>query len=364
MDPKTLTESENNPNKHSEDQLKRLIKIIEYQGWRHPIIVRKETGKVVAGHGRLQAALKKKWKQVPVQIHSFESDEQAYAFMVSDNSIAAWADLDLASINIEVPSLGPDFDIDLLGIKDFVIEPADKGGNEDDVPGVPKEPISKRGNLYGLGAHRLLCGDATSLEDVQRLMNGEKADMVFTDPPYNLKFKYNSYDDDKSHEEYQSFCFEWFKNIQSVSSKQIITTGAQNLPMWMNIQHPKAIGIWIKKNWISGGLISNLQQWEPILFYGPCERSRASDLFEINRKYQEDVGESHTCPKQIELMVDILKHWANGLVLDVFLGSGSTLIACEKTNRKCFGMEIDPAYCDVIIARWENFTGQKAVKLN
>lgn len=134
VDPKTLVESENNPNKHSREQLERLSQIIVYQNWRHPIILRKETGKVIAGHGRLQAALLKSWDSVPVQTQSFESDEQAYAFMVSDNSIASWAELDFSAINLEIPNLGPDFDINLLGIQNFYIDAADKEGDWNGMP--------------------------------------------------------------------------------------------------------------------------------------------------------------------------------------------------------------------------------------
>ncbi len=361
---KDLKPHPKNRNKHSNDQIERLAKILKYQGWRRPVRVSNLSGFITAGHGAVLAARKNNWTEVPVDYQDYENEEQEYADVQADNAIAAWAELDLSAINLDLPDLGPDFDIDMLGLRDFEIEPADKYGDKDaDAIPESKPTDIKIGDCFALGRHRLLCGDSTDKSSVDFLMNGEKADMVFTDPPYNLKFKYNSYDDDKIPEEYQLFCFEWFKNIQTVSTKQIITPGTQNLSMWLKMADPKAVGIWIKKNWMSGGLISNLQQWEPILFFGPCERTRASDLFEINRKYQEDVGDSHTCAKQIELLVDILNHWANGSVLDVFGGSGSTLIACEKTNRKCFGMEIDPQYCQVIIDRFEKFTGQKAVKL-
>jgi DNA modification methylase len=199
------------------------------------------------------------------------------------------------------------------------------------------------------------------INDVEKLMAGERADMVFTDPPYNLGFKYNSHNDNMGASEYQDFCTEWFNCLKTVTNKIIITPGTKNLPMWMRIDSEvQGIACWVKKNWITSCKISNLQQWEPILFYGPFERSRHSDLYEINRKYQDDVGDKHTCPKQIELIEDIFNSYGQKTILDVFGGSGSTLIACEKTNRKCFMMEIDPHYCDVIVARWEKYTGKKA----
>ena len=225
-------------------------------------------------------------------------------------------------------------------------------------------PITKLGDLWQLGSHRLLCGDSTLKENIERLMNNEKADMVFTDPPYNLGFKYNSYEDEKSESEYLSFCAAWYSILKTVTKNIIITPGTKNLAMWCRIENPLHIACWVKKNWITSCKISNLQQWEPILFYGDFERSRSSDLYEQTRVYQKDVGENHPCPKQVSFIEDILKHYSKNSVLDVFLGSGTTLIACEKTGRKCYGMELDPAYCDVIIKRWEDFTGKKAVKLD
>jgi len=121
------------------------------------------------------------------------------------------------------------------------------------------------------------------------------------------------------------------------------------------------VACWVKKNWITSCHIAKLQQWEPIFFYGDYTKlKRHTDLFEINRIVQKDVGTDHSCRKQITLIVDILKHYSLTAVTDLFLGSGTTLIACEKTNRKCYGMELDTHYCDVIVKRWEKYTGQKA----
>jgi DNA modification methylase len=363
---KDLKPHPRNRNKHPTDQIDRLAKIIDYQGIRQPIKVSKRSGFITAGHGRIEAFRRLKLKEVPVNFQDYESDEQEYADLQSDNAIASWAELDLSGINADIGDLGPGFDIDLLGIKGFEIDVADRepGCDEDEVPEV-KESFVKPGDIWMLGNHRLMCGDSTSIDAAEKLMAGEKADMVFTDPPYNLGFKYNSHDDNMESSEYQDFCISWFNCLKAVTNKIIITPGTKNLPMWMRIDSEvQGIGCWVKKNWITSCKISNLQQWEPILFYGPFGRSRHSDLYEINRKYQEDVGDSHTCPKQIELLEDIFNSYGEKSILDVFGGSGSTLIACEKTNRKCFMMEIDPHYCGVIIERWQKYTGQKAELLN
>ena len=157
-----------NMNKHSEEQIMRLCKIIEYQGWRNPLIVQKGTNLIVAGHGRLLAAKHLNMEEVPVTYQEFESEEQLYACIVSDNAIASWAELDLGMINMEIENLGPDLDIDVLGIKDFVIEPLEKydSENEDDVPELKEDPITKRGDVWILGNHRVMCGDSTMIDDV------------------------------------------------------------------------------------------------------------------------------------------------------------------------------------------------------
>lgn len=358
-----LKPNKNNRNVHPPEQIDRLANLIRYQGFRQPIVVSNQSGLVVVGHGRLLAARKLGMSHVPVIYQDFENPDVEYAFAVSDNSIAEWADLDLASINLDLSDLGPDFDLEMLGIKDFTLDVADKGQcDEDETPEPPVEPKSKLGDLWLLGEHRLLCGDSTDREQVERLMDREKADMVFTDPPYNLGYDYNSYDDNKSRSEYESFCTKWFENINLFSRKIVITPGTKNLAMWCKIREPLHIAVWIKKNWISSCSISNLAQWEPILFYGDFTRGRSSDLYEINRKYQKDVGDSHTCPKQIELLEDIISHYSGSSVLDVFGGSGSTLIACQKTDRRCFMSELDPHYIDVILTRFHKFSGIEPVR--
>ena len=233
---------------------------------------------------------------------------------------------------------------------------------DDEIPEV-KESKVKRGDIWQLGEHRLMCGDSIKESDVERLMNGEKADMGFCDPPYNLGYEYNSYNDNKTSEEYSLFSKQWFNNLKTITTKQIITLGTKNINVMVGLGEYAGVGCWVKKNWITSCKIANLQQWEPIFFYGDfSKKKRHSDLFEINRKIQKDVGNNHTCPKQMDLMIDLLDSYAGKSVVDLFLGSGTTLIACEKTNRTCYGMELDTKYCDVIIERWEQFTGQKAIK--
>lgn len=349
-----------NPNKHSDDQIKRLCEIIKYQGFRSPLIVSTRSGFLISGHGRLLAANKLNLISVPVMYQDYESEDQEYASLVSENSIASWAELDLSFINTDVGDLGPDFDIDLLGIKDFVIEPADKfKGDADAIPETPKEAICKPGDLWQLGSHRLLCGDSTIRENIERLMNGEKADMVFTDPPYGIGLKYNTHNDSEE---------KWYDLINKImpiakmAAPFILMPCCRitSLPFWYEKHTPDWIMCWYKG---SPGHRSHIgfNDWEPHLVWGK-PKNPMHDYWQTECGFEID---GHPCPKPVAYVVWVLDRAINSgdKVLDLFLGSGTTLIGCEKTNRKCYGMEIDPHYCDVIIKRWEIYTGKTATRI-
>lgn len=231
------------------------------------------------------------------------------------------------------------------------------GVDEDEVP--EKAPArSKLGDLYLLGEHRLLCGDATNEKHVARLMKGQKADMVFTDPPYGVNFQYNGHKDERGIK-YDKFIVDLYKNLENLGCPIIVTPGNVNLKLWLSLADFKPL-FWLKKNSMSPGSFSHLNVVEIILVSGVKGKKRNTDLLEYTLKTQKDVGKSHPCPKQISLIEDLLESYAGPLVVDLFGGSGSTLIACEKTHRKCFMMEIDPHYCDVIVTRWEKYTGLEA----
>ena len=360
-----------NMHEHSDDQIDRLCKLIEYQGFRNPIIVQKGTNLIVAGHGRLMAAKKLGIKEVPVSYQEFDSEAQMYAYMVSDNAIGkdTWASLDLSKINTEMLDLGPDFDIDMLGIKDFVIEPIEKyepQTDEDEVPEVVN-PITRRGDIWLLGNHRLMCGDSTMIDDVEKLMNGEKADMVFTDPPYGYKYESNY---QKKHEMLKNddVILDFMpvaNNFMHSNSCIYICTSHQSVEKWLplvrdNFNYKNMI-VWQKNNWSMGDLRGSFAgQHELILFAskGECKiiGKRDPDVWKFDRVPPD----LHPTMKPVELVEYALSKFQSGKVVDFFGGSGSTMIACEKTNRKNFTMELDEKYCDVIINRWQNYTGKKA----
>lgn len=372
-----------NRNKHPKEQIESLAKILKYQGWRYPVKVSLLSGFITSGHGRIEAAKLNGWTRVPVDFQQYESEEQEYADIQADNAIASWAEMDLAGISADIGQLGPEFDIDLLGIKDFEIDVADKYGDadEDEVPPTPQVAHSKMGDLFLLGSHRLLCGDSTDASQVARLMNGEKADMVFTDPPYNFGDTTDVLSDVRqSYKKLRNS--EWDKGFKfSTVSENIIFALSDNGSVYITTSRllvaeilnwtskwTKNYGlcIWVKSNpmpsmakrfWLSAHELIVCGARGDYLFNYP-ENGHASNVWSIPKSIKNDL---HPTMKPIGVPEHAIIHSSNAgqLVTDLFLGSGSTLIACEKTNRKCYGMEIDPLYCDVILNRWVKFTGQE-----
>jgi DNA modification methylase len=367
-----------NRNRHSKDQIARLTQIIEYQGFRQPLMVSNRSGLLVGGHGRLLAAKKLKLKEVPVCFQDFDSDEQEIAAGISDNSIASWAELDLEGINLDIPDLGPEFDIDLLGILNFKIDASDNEGltDPDEVPETPKESPVCRGELFRLGSHRLLCGDSTSITDVERLMNGEKADMVFTDPPYGMSLNVN-YDEmfgakDSSHKDtgkrfkpVEGDDVEYDPNpIFAIPAKEYYIWGAD----YFYDKLPKG-GSWIawdkrdeRLDLVPGNTTEFL--WSKNPHRRVSLRIKWSGHHGMQR--EDTKSRIHPTQKPVQLIEKFFEDFGGKHVsiVDIYCGSGSTLIACEKTSRVCYGMEIDPHYCSVILDRWSAFTGKDPVRLN
>ena len=369
-----LVPNPKNPNKHPKEQIERLAKIIDYQGQRAPIVVSNRSGFITKGHGRLEALKSLKWTKAAVDYQDYEDEAQEYADIVADNAISSWAELQLADINTEMLELGPDFDIDLLGIKDFVIEPIEKfdpQSDEDEVPDVA-HPITRRGDIWILGNHRLMCGDSTMIDDVEKLMNGEKADMLFTDPPYGVSYQSNMRE--------KSDKFEVIKNddvildicpIIEVFSRGFvfIWTTWKVLDKWIEncsgLGYPSNMVVWFK----GGGGIGDLKKtfstdWELALVWhrgSELTGKRIGSVWSVAK--DKAIDYKHPTQKPIALAEEALdKVTKTGYrVLDLFGGSGSTLIACEKMQRHSYNMELDEKYCDVIIKRWENYTGKKAV---
>lgn len=352
----------------------RLKKQITKLGVYKPLIAYRENGNyvVLGGNMRIRALKELGIKEVDVSVVEATTEAKKIEYAMSDNDRAGFyeedklaelvypeiANLDLSAFKVDLGEA-----IDLKQVVERYGPDIDDGA--DDVPEVDDTPaVTRMGDLFTLGKHRLLCGDSTKSQDVAWLMRGEKADLCLTDPPYNIGFKsqryktgYNTSQDKLGDDEYLSFLSSVFKNAQAHTSRQIVTVGTQNLASWLGMFEASAVAPWIAKNKMSGGKISHLALYEPIVFFGQFDRtSRSTDLFEFSTSFQKEADE-HPCPKPLALFTELVKCYATDSVLDPFLGSGTTLIAAEKTGRVCYGMEIDPKYCDVIIKRYADYTG-------
>lgn len=388
VDISTLKPHPKNTNKHPEEQISRLANIIKYQGWRQPIVVSKRSDFIVAGHGRLEAAKKLGLNKVPVSFQHFDDETQELAHMTADNAIALWADLDIDKIKEQLPDFSEGFDLELLGIENMEdILPKEDLYADKDADAIPEvvEPKAKLGQIYKLGEHRLMCGDSTDKATVEKLMNGERADMVFTSPPYNIakngfeeKGKYDNDNDDK--ESFRKFLNEsisvWrtqskyqFFNLQFVSNNKV------DIIKWLNDQCDYLVDfIACAKDTTLPAMEKNIlnADFEMVYVFGESNRTRhikigrefrgtVSNLVQMKRNHKK-VTESHRAGFDVSFPLQFIESMtAEGIIVaDPFGGTGTTIIACEKTNRKCFMMELDPHYVDVIIARWEQFTGKKA----
>jgi len=361
-----------NAKQHPESQIEGLSQSIKTFGFTQPIVVDKNN-EIIIGHGRLEAAKKAGLKNVPIVKRDDLTANEVKALRLIDNRIAetSWDSqllhLDLSELDYDLS----DFNIDF---EDLAIEPEEYIGqtDEDDIPEV-EESITKVGDVWLLGEHRLLCGDNSSKEDVARLMDGKKADMVFTDPPYGIsvvkpngnigvdrkKEKCNAkanarvyrsvIGDDKPYDP---------TPLLELSDKHVIW-GANNFASKLP-DNAKWI-VWDKKMARDNDFSSCELAWTslPGKSITTYDFTWAGMVREGNRK-EELKDRVHPTQKPVGLCGKILNDFGGKTILDPFLGSGSTLIACEKTNRICYGMEIDPHYCDVIVKRWQDFTGKEA----
>jgi hypothetical protein len=241
----------------------------------------------------------------------------------------------------------------------------------DDVPDPPAEPITQPGDLWLLGRHRLLCGDSTKAEDVARLMGGERVSLLATDPPYNVGIDYlGPADDNKAREEYEVFTRSWMAAWTAVSDRQIVTPGCNNLASWLRWFDAYHVAPWTKTNAMTNGKVSRWWCWEPVLFFGDkWKRERTNDVFDYPVPPQRAIGIGtltgvHPCPKPLGMWSDLFTEYSEpgAIVADAFAGSGTAYIAAETSDRTCYGIEISQPYCDVIVRRWENFTGQTATR--
>jgi DNA modification methylase len=365
-----LTPYARNSRTHSDAQVAQIAASIKEFGWTNPILVDGEKG-LIAGHGRLAAARKLGLEEVPVIELSHLSPTQKKALIIADNKLALNAGWDEEMLAVEFEELELEgFDLDLLGFDEAernAIKPKVVEGltDEDAVPEPPEEPITKPGDIWILGKHRLMCGDSTSVDAVNKLMNGDKADMVFTDPPYNIDYqgvkdKREKIKNDKMPDnEFVDFLTE---SLMGCETMYVCCSWHYSHlfrdAMIRIARKPKAMIVWDKVN-PAQHLDKYFKQHEIIFYYGDYggQKTLRGDVWTLKRQRNT----VHPTMKPVELIEIALQDNASKMVVyDGFGGSGSTLIACEKTGRSCRMMELDPKYCDVIVKRWEEFTGKKA----
>lgn len=311
--------------------------------------------------------------EVPCVIASDLTDEQIKALRLADNKVGELAEWDEALLNIELDEI-IDLDMSDFGFLDEEIEEITEKEVEEDDFEEPEdlEPKAKLGDIYQLGRHRLMCGDSTNPTDIEKLIGGVQIDMIFTDPPYGYEYKsgYNNYEMLKNDDKILDFIPAVIPFLRDCAIYSFC--GWQTIEKWIEYfkNTPlklKNMIVWKKNNWSMGDLeCAYAGQYEICLFlnYGKKELlgKRDTDIWEFDR----EPSKLHPTMKPIKMIGYALEKSSlkNENVLDLFGGSGSTLIACEQLDRNCFMMELDPHYVDVIIERWEKFTGQKAVLLN
>jgi DNA modification methylase len=369
IEPSKLRTSPSNPRAIRDNAMEKLMLSIaedpELMEAR-PLIVN-DRMEVLAGNQRLRACIALEWPTVPCVVVDWDEAKQRRA-MIKDNVSAGEWDQDMLANEWEVEELKD------MGLNLDWDEPEETEGltDPDDVPEVLEEPTTKLGDVWLLGEHRVMCGDSTKAEDVERLMNGDKADMVFTDPPYGMHLdadystmvnkngvagkKHNNIIGD--HADYDpTHIFKMFP-----ITKEIIIFGADYFSHLLPNRNQGSWLVWDKRvtenyDKVIGSAFEMLWSMK--------KRKREILRFEYSSwgarmEGATSEGKPHPTMKPVNMLIAVLKKTKTNLIVDLFLGSGSTLIAAEKTGRKCYGMELDPAYCDVIIKRWEDFTGKKA----
>jgi len=375
-----------NSRTHSDAQVAQIAASIKEFGFTNPVLI-DETGSIIAGHGRVMAARKLAITDVPSIRLTHLTEAQKKAYVIADNKLAlnaGWDDEMLAVELTDLKDMG--FDLDLTGFSTLEIEallaPVGTEGltDEDAVPEVPEAPVTVMGDVWLLGKHRVMCGDSTSIDAVEKLMEGQKADMVFTDPPYGVDYdgghavkgkRREKLKNDATPEIYDGVMpviysvskdgaatYLWFSDSKSAAVTAAVTAAGyevRNTLIWnKNVAQFGAIGAQYKSK--HEPCLYCFKKGHAPYWAGPNNEVSVWDIKRCPK------NEHHPTQKPVELAERALGNSskAGDSILDLFGGSGSTLIACEKTGRINRSMELDPKYCDVIVQRWQEFTGQTA----
>jgi DNA modification methylase len=379
----TLSPYAHNARIHSAEQVAQIAQSIKTFGFNNPILIDGEGG-IIAGHGRYAAALKLGMEAAPVIVLDHLSDRERRAYIIADNKLAENATWDDAVLAAELAALNEEeFDLSILGFDDRELESYlrsdEPDERADECPPVPEAATTVLGDLWVLGRHRVLCGDATDAEAVKCVMAGAKAQLVVTDPPYNVAYIGKTAEaltienDRLDDSDFYSFLLQVYGNLSAAmdsgagiyvfhADMQAVTFRKAFVDAGLKLSQ---CCVWVKHAMVMG---RNDYHWqhEPVVYgWKPAAAHRwysdrsQTTVWAFDRPMR---SVEHPTMKPVQLLEYLIQNSSkrDDNALDAFLGSGSTLIACEKTKRVCFGMELSPEYCDVIVTRWQEYTGKTA----
>lgn len=371
----------NNARTHSKEQIKKLRSSLREFGFVNPILIDKDKN-IIAGHGRVEAAKEEGIKSVPCVLVEHLTEAQKKAYILADNRLALDSGWDKELLALELENLKElDFDINLTGfdaaeIEDLFSNIHDKEVKDDDFDvdaALEEEPISKQGDIWILGKHRLICGDSTKAETYEKLMEGKKANLVVTDPPYGVSYEGAAgtiQNDNLDNDAFYKFLYDAFKNMESVMADDAS----------IYVFHADTKGLIFRKAFEDAGFyLSGVCQWVKnslVLGRSPYQWKHEPCLFGWKKKGKHKwyagrqettvwnfdrptISKLHPTTKPIPLIAYPIKNSSvsNCIVLEPFAGSGSTIIACEQLDRICYGVELDEKYCDVIVKRYIEYVG-------
>lgn len=386
---KDLIPYANNSRTHSAEQVGQIAASIKEFGFNNPILLDGDNG-IIAGHGRLLGAEKLGVNKVPTIELKHLTDAQRKAYVIADNKLALNADWDMDLLSLEMGGLRDEgFDLSLTGFNDdelanMFVEKNEGLTDPDEVPDVPDNPVTKKGDVWLLGNHRLMCGDSTSIDAVDRLMDGQKADMVFTDPPYGMKLNADFSGaksslkmlNDKGSKggnkytnvigDHDDFTPELINTVFACFGycKEIFLWGADYYAELLPDKNEGSWVVWDKRLDESADKMygSTFELcWSKSRHKRMIARVKWAGVFGTEKEF--DKKRHHPTQKPTALVdwfFDYYSMKGKNNVVDLYCGSGSTLIACEKNKRVCYAMELSPAYVDVAVKRWQDFTGEQA----
>ena len=404
-DPTSLVEHPRNYNTHPAEQIRLLSKIIKHQGWRNPITVSKRSGFVVKGHGRLAAAMLLETEKVPVDVQDYKDEASEVADMIADNRIAELAEADQDALkDLLVDDLFTDFDLELTGFDpkeiDFEINESEATDDSDHAneleskaDELQKHWGTDHGQIWKLGEHRLMCGDSTNHDHVDKLMDGEKSDICFTSPPYglgkNIKLRkknalsknnsaYDEHEDDP--DGWLELMTKWVDNCRKNVTENIsinvqpLANNKRDLFKFIQneVDNLADIATWDKGHAapvIASGVMSSRFEWVILLSYKNAKRTvphsswrgTLQNVYSGAGSRNNDYATIHGATMPVHLASWVIGDLHNvcNSVYEPFNGTGTTIISCEQLNRKCYAMEISPQYVAVAIQRWHDLTGEK-----